>query len=157
MSGTVRDNIRLGRPEATHDEVESVARAAIAHDFIVGLPDGYDTECGERGAQLSGGQRQRIAIARALLNRSPIIVMDEAVSNLDTESEKLVQDATARIRQGHTTLVIAHRLSTIRAADRVILLGENGVVDTGTHDELLHRSADYRGLLATQQEGIVAV
>jgi ATP-binding cassette subfamily C protein CydC len=153
---SIADNIRLGRPAATDDEVERAARAACAHEFIEALPDGYRTVCGERGAQLSGGQRQRVAIARALLGNAPVVIMDEAVSNLDTESERAVQEATASVRQGHTTLLIAHRLSTIRSADRVILLGDGIVVDAGPHDELLGRCAAYRELLATQQAGVIA-
>jgi ABC-type multidrug transport system fused ATPase/permease subunit len=125
--------------------------------FITSLPDGYHTVCGERGSQLSGGQRQRIAIARALLANAPVVIMDEAISNLDTESERAVQEATARVRQGHTTVLIAHRLSTIRSADRVILLGDGVVLDAGPHGELLERCAAYRELLATQQGGVVAV
>jgi ATP-binding cassette subfamily C protein CydC len=157
FNASVADNIRLGRPDATDEEVEQAARAAFAHEFIQALPDGYRTRCGERGAQLSGGQRQRVAIARALLGNAPVVIMDEAVSNLDTESERAVQDAAARVRQGHTTLLIAHRLSTIRSADRVLLLGDGEILDTGSHEELLGRSAAYRDLLAMQHEGIVAV
>lgn len=152
---SVADNIRIGRPDATDDEVDDAAKAAFAHEFIEALPDGYQTTCGERGAALSGGQRQRIAIARALLGNAPVVIMDEAVSNLDTESERAVQDALGRLRRGHTTLLIAHRLSTIRSADRVILLGEGKILDTGPHDELLERSTAYRDLLATQQDGVV--
>ncbi|QYN33885.1 thiol reductant ABC exporter subunit CydC [Pseudonocardia sp. DSM 110487] len=156
FNASVADNIRLGRPDATDEEVEQAARAAFAHEFIQALPDGYATPCGERGAQLSGGQRQRIAIARALLGNAPVVIMDEAVSNLDTESERAVQDATARVRHGHTTLLIAHRLSTIRSADRVLLLGDGEILDTGRHEELLERSTAYRDLLATQHHGVVA-
>jgi ATP-binding cassette subfamily C protein CydC len=157
FNASVADNIRLGCPDATDDEVVAAARAAYAHEFIEALPDGYHTVCGERGAQLSGGQRQRIAIARALLGNAPVVIMDEAVSNLDTESERAVQEATAGVRRGHTTLFIAHRLSTIRSADRVILLSDGVVLDTGPHDELLGRSAAYRELLASQQGGVVIV
>jgi ATP-binding cassette subfamily C protein CydC len=157
FNASVADNIRLGCPDASNDEVKRAAQAACAHEFIEALPDGYQTICGERGAALSGGQRQRIAIARALLLNAPVVVMDEAVSNLDTESERAVQEATASVRRGHTTLLIAHRLSTIRSADRVILLGDGVVVDTGPHDELLGRCAAYRELLATQRDGVVAV
>jgi ABC-type multidrug transport system fused ATPase/permease subunit len=155
FNATVADNIRLGRPDASDAEVLDAARAAYAHEFIEALPDGYRTTCGERGAHLSGGQRQRIAIARALLGNAPVVIMDEAVSNLDTESERAVQEAAASVRQGRTTLLIAHRLSTIRSADRVILLGDGVVVDTGPHDELLGRCAAYRELLATQHGGVV--
>jgi ABC-type multidrug transport system fused ATPase/permease subunit len=145
---SVRENIRLGRPDADDDEVMSAASGAMAHEFVSELSEGYDTACGERGARLSGGQRQRIAIARALLNDAPVIVMDEAVSSLDAESEQAVQEGIATARAGRTVLVIAHRLSTIRAADRVVVLDGGRIVDTGTHDELLARSEAYRGLLA---------
>jgi ATP-binding cassette, subfamily C, bacterial CydC len=147
---TVRDNIRLGRPGAGDAEVEAAARQALAHEFISELPDGYDTVCAERGAAFSGGQRQRIAIARALLAGTPILILDEAVSQLDTASERAVGRAMAAAQQARTTLVIAHRRSTIRAADRVVLLSGGSAVDTGTHDELLERSVAYRDLLAGQ-------
>ncbi|MGI5272475.1 thiol reductant ABC exporter subunit CydC [Nonomuraea sp. CA-218870] len=153
---SLRDNIRLGRPEATHDDVEAAARAAHAHDFITALPDGYDTLPGELGARLSGGQRQRIAIARALLKDAPILVMDEAVSNLDAESEQEVAAAMAAARHDRTTLVIAHRLSTIRTADRVVVLEDGRVAESGAHAELLARSGPYTRLLATQLGGPVS-
>ncbi|MFC7107019.1 ABC transporter ATP-binding protein [Nonomuraea rubra] len=146
----LRDNIRLGRPNATDDEVETAARAAHAHDFITALPDGYDTLPGELGARLSGGQRQRIAIARALLKDAPILIMDEAVSNLDAESEQEVAAAMTAARHDRTTLIIAHRLSTIRTADRIIVLDGGGVAETGTHAELIDRDGAYTRLLATQ-------
>ncbi|MEV0616399.1 thiol reductant ABC exporter subunit CydC [Nonomuraea sp. NPDC050404] len=149
----LRDNIRLGRPEATDEEVEAAARAAHAHEFITGLPDGYATLPGELGARLSGGQRQRIAIARALLKDAPILVMDEAVSNLDAESEQEVAAAMTAARHDRTTLVIAHRLSTIRTADRVVVLDGGGVAESGAHAELLAREGAYSRLLATQLSG----
>ncbi|GAA3429684.1 ABC transporter ATP-binding protein [Streptosporangium nondiastaticum] len=148
----LRDNIRLGRPEATDEEVETAARAAHAHTFITGLPDGYDTLPGELGARLSGGQRQRIAIARALLKDAPILIMDEAVSNLDAESEQEVAAMTAA-RRDRTTLVIAHRLSTIRTADRIVVLDDGRVAEIGTHAELLVTRGAYTRLLATQLAG----
>ncbi|MGC7102597.1 ABC transporter ATP-binding protein [Amycolatopsis lurida] len=145
---TIADNIRLGRPDATDSEVHDVARLAGAHEFIHALPDGYDTRCGERGAVLSGGQRQRIAIARALLTQAPVLVLDEAVSSLDTESEQALHESLEATHGSRTTLVIAHRLSTIRRADRVALLDDGAVIAEGTHDELTANAAGYRRLLA---------
>lgn len=147
---TIAGNIRLGRPDATDAEVERAARLAGAHDFITVLPQGYQTLCGERGASLSGGQRQRIAIARALVTGAPVLVLDEAVSSLDTETERAVHDGLAATRGTRTTLIIAHRISTIRRADRVVLLDGGVIVATGTHDELLAGSAAYRRLTAGQ-------
>jgi ATP-binding cassette subfamily C protein CydC len=145
---SVRDNIRLARPDATDAEVEEAARTACAHDFVTALPDGYDTLAGERGAHLSGGQRQRLAIARALLTRAPVLVLDEAVSNLDADSEAAIDEALRAARGEHTTLIVAHRPSTLRTADTVVLLNGGKVVDIGPHDDLLARSAEYRRLLA---------
>ncbi|WP_188196565.1 ABC transporter ATP-binding protein [Nonomuraea sp. SYSU D8015] len=145
---TIAGNIRLGRPGATDAEVEQAARLAGAHDFITALPDGYRTLCGERGASLSGGQRQRIAIARALLTGAPVLVLDEAVSGLDTEAERALHDGLSAARGTRTTLIIAHRISTLRRADRVVLLDGGVVVASGTHDELVAGSAAYRRLTA---------
>lgn len=155
---SIRENIRLGRPEATDADVEAAARQALAHEFILAeLPQGYDTVCGEWGAQLSGGQRQRIAIARALLKDAPVLLMDEAVSNLDAENEHALQAAMAQVTQGRTTLLIAHRLSTIRSADRIVVLEAGRVTQTGTHRELLTTGGAYADLIATQHGGVVGI
>lgn len=150
---SLRDNIRLGRADASDEEVEAAARAAQAHEFIMTLPDGYDTVAGELGVLMSGGQRQRIAIARALLKNAPILVMDEAVSNLDAASEQAVTRAMDEARHGRTTLVIAHRLSTIRTADRIVVISNGRVAETGTHEALLAAGGAYVTLLASQLAG----
>ena len=147
---TVRANIGYGVGEVDQERLEAAARAAHAHDFILELPEGYDTVLGERGTRLSGGQRQRIAIARALLRDAPILILDEATSALDTESESLVQDAIERLMEHRTVLVIAHRLSTVRKADRIVVMKDGRVVDQGTHDELLAREGLYRRLYQLQ-------
>jgi len=136
---TIAANIAFGAPQASGAEIEAAARAAHAHDFIAGLPDGYRTRIGERGQRLSGGQRQRIAIARALLKNSPILILDEATSALDSESERLVQDALATLLHNRTAFVIAHRLSTVRRADAIVVLERGRIVEIGRHDELLRR------------------
>ena len=146
FNDTVKNNIAYGSIEQPMAAIEAAARAAYAHDFILELPEGYDTRVGELGLRLSGGQRQRLAIARALLKNAPILVLDEATSALDNESERLVQQALDTLMQGRTTLVIAHRLSTIRRADRIVVLVRGAIVEQGTHDELLVRNGDYRKL-----------
>ena len=147
---TLRDNIRLGRPDASQEEVEEAARMARVHRFITRLPEGYDTIVGERGAQLSGGQRQRIAIARALLKDAPVLILDEATSHLDAINEEVIHEALARLVEGRTTLIIAHRLSTIRDADRIVVLESGGIAEQGTHDELLRANGLYANLVMTQ-------
>jgi ATP-binding cassette, subfamily B, bacterial MsbA len=143
---TASSNIRYGRREASEEEVRQAARNAMAEEFILELPDGYDTIIGERGAKLSGGQRQRIAIARALLKNAPILVLDEATSHLDTESEMLVQRALSNLMAGRTVFVIAHRLSTIRRADKIVVVENGRIQETGRHEELLHRGGTYQRL-----------
>ena len=146
FDGTVADNIRFARPDATRPEIEEVARIAHADDFVRGFPQGYDTVVGERGIKLSGGQRQRIAIARAILADPRILILDEATSSLDSESEAMIQDGLRRLRQGRTSFVIAHRLSTIRSADQILVLEHGEVVERGTHRELMALGGRYREL-----------
>ena len=148
---SIRENISLGKPDATAEEIEAAARAANIHTFIVGLHNGYDTVVGERGAKLSGGQRQRLALARAFLKNAPILVLDEATSNLDSENERLIKAAVARLMEGRTTLVIAHRLSTIIAADRVVMLDRGQVVASGRHANLVAAEGPYAQLIAAQR------
>jgi ATP-binding cassette subfamily B protein len=148
--GTIRDNIALGKLDASEAEIVAAAKAAHAHDFIVDFPHGYDTPVGEQGLQLSGGQRQRIAIARALIKDAPIILLDEATASLDSESERAVQEAIARLCRGRTTLVIAHRLSTIMHADRILVVEEGAIVESGGHDELLRKGGRYASLYRLQ-------
>jgi len=150
--GTVEQNLRMGKPDATPAELEAAARAANAEEFITRLPRGYQTVVGERGIRLSGGQRQRIAIARALLRDSPILILDEALSSVDAESEAVIQEALDRLMQGRTTLIFAHRLSSVISADRILALEDGRVVETGTHAELMSRGGAYHRLMAAQSQ-----
>ena len=150
FNDTVRNNIAYGQPHVPQKEVEAAARAALAHDFILALPSGYDTVIGERGVRLSGGERQRLAIARALLKNAPILILDEATSALDSESEALVQSALHNLMTGRTVLVIAHRLSTVRRADRIVVIENGAIADIGAHEELLQKLGTYRRLYELQ-------
>ena len=150
FSGTIYENILYGRPDATREEVIEAAKNANAHDFIMGMPDGYDTDIGQRGVKLSGGQKQRLSIARVFLKNPPILIFDEATSALDNESEKVVQDSLETLAANRTTIVIAHRLSTIRNAEKILVLTDTGIAEQGTHDELMESHGIYRGLYEMQ-------
>ena len=152
FTGTVWQNLSYAKPNATREEVIQAAKMAGAHEFIIRLPDGYNTYVGERGHTLSGGERQRISIARALLHDPKILILDEATASLDTETEKLIQDALAVLCKGRTTIAIAHRLSTLRNATRLVVLDKGGVAEVGTHDELMEREGIYHGLVMAQRE-----
>ena len=150
FGGTIRENIAYGKLDATDEEIKAVARAAHAHEFVSEFPDGYETIVGERGVKLSGGQRQRIAIARALLKDPAILILDEATSSLDSESERLVQDALETLMQGRTTFVIAHRLSTVRRADKIVVLDAGRIIEEGSHQELMANEGLYKQLYEIQ-------
>src|SRR5438270_472938 len=149
---SVRENLRFAKPDATDEEIEAAAEAARIHHVIAALPEGYDTMVGERGYRFSGGEKQRIAIARTVLRNPPILVLDEATSSLDTETERLVQDALDRLSEGRTTIAIAHRLSTIRDADQIVVLDRGRVVEIGRHDELVRAGGRYAALVSRDAE-----
>jgi ATP-binding cassette subfamily B protein/subfamily B ATP-binding cassette protein MsbA len=150
FSSTIRENIAYGRLEATKEEIEAAAKAASAHDFILELPSGYETQIGERGVTLSGGQRQRLSIARAFLKNAPILILDEPTSALDSATEHQVLEALKRLMQDRTTLIIAHRLSTVREADQIVVLEDGKIAERGTHPELLQLGKHYARLYCTQ-------
>jgi ATP-binding cassette subfamily B protein len=152
FAGTVADNIRYGRLDASREEIIVAAKQAHAHDFIMALPDGYDTDIGQRGVKLSGGQKQRLSIARVFLKNPPVIIFDEATSALDNESERAVQDSLEKLAHHRTTLVIAHRLSTIRNAQRIVVLSDSGIAEQGTHAELIARNGVYANLYNMQSK-----
>ncbi|MCL6510506.1 MAG: ATP-binding cassette domain-containing protein, partial [Anaerolineae bacterium] len=155
FSATIAENIAFGRPDAPREEIERAARLAQAHDFIVNLPDGYDTKIGERGVGLSGGQRQRIAIARAILLDPRILILDDSMSAVDAETEKLLQVAIRSVMRGRTTILIAHRLSTVEQADHIVVLRAGRIVEQGTHAELARISGYYRHVLEMQRMSAV--
>ncbi|HIP69890.1 MAG TPA: ATP-binding cassette domain-containing protein, partial [Anaerolineae bacterium] len=150
FSQTIAENIAYGRPQASYEEIVAAAKAAHAHEFIVGFPDGYDTAVGERGVTLSGGQKQRVAIARALLTDPRILILDDSTSSVDTETEHLIQEALATLMEGRTTFVIAQRLLTLKSADCILVLDKGEIAERGTHDELLRQDGLYRQIYDLQ-------
>jgi ABC-type multidrug transport system fused ATPase/permease subunit len=150
--GTAHENILFGCPDATQQQIVEAAKVANAHEFITRLPQGYDTIIGERGVKLSGGQKQRLAIARAVLKDAPILILDEATSSVDTETEMLIQQALERLMVGRTTIIIAHRLSTVRSADVIVVLEGNRISEMGTHTDLMARDGLYRHLNEVQAQ-----
>ena len=152
FNGTVAENIAYGKPGASFEEIMEAAKAANAHNFILAKPDGYDTMVGERGGKLSGGERQRVSIARAILHNPRILILDEATSSVDVETEKQIQEAIGRLTKGRTTFAIAHRLSTLRNADRLIVLDGGKISEMGTHAELMEKKGDFFKLVETQSQ-----
>jgi ATP-binding cassette subfamily B protein len=155
FNDTIRSNIAYGKPDATQSEIEEAAKAANAHQFIMNLPDGYDSVAGERGSKLSAGERQRISIARALLKDPPVLILDEATSALDAESESLVQEALTRLVRGRTTFIIAHRLSTVVNADRILVMKDGNIIEDGTHGQLMGMGGYYSSLVGLQTQGFI--
>ena len=151
---TIYNNIVMGRPEATREEVIDAAKKARCYDFITALPDGFDTVVGEGGASLSGGEKQRIAIARCILKDAPIVILDEATANVDADNESYIQEAISELCRGKTLLVIAHRLNTIRSADRILVLSEGSIVQSGTHEELLGQDGIYRDFVTMRAKSV---
>jgi len=147
---TVRNNILFGKPTATNEEIIEAAKAAYAHEFVMNMPNGYDTSIGERGIKLSGGQKQRISLARAIIKNPKILILDEATSSLDTDSETKIQKALEGIMPGRTTIIIAHRLSTIQKADRIVVMDKGKIIQQGSHEELFEKGGVYRELYAMQ-------
>jgi len=152
FNGSISDNIAYGKPDASPEEILRAARAANAHEFVIRMPDGYDTVVGERGARLSGGERQRISIARAILHDPAVLILDEATASVDTETEQQIQEAIGRLIAGRTTFAIAHRLSTLRNANRLLVLEHGKVAELGTHDELLEQRGTYHKLVELQRQ-----
>ena len=152
VCGTIYDNIAYGKPDATIEEVIAAAKAANAHEFIMQTADGYNTVIGENGHSISGGERQRLAIARAIIKNPSILILDEATSSLDVETESIIQDSLNRIVQGRTTIAIAHRLSTLRNADRLLVLDKGRIAEAGTHMELLKKKGIYYNLVMAQRQ-----
>jgi ATP-binding cassette, subfamily B, bacterial len=155
FTGSIKENILYGKPEAGDEEVIEAAKRANIHEFITSLPDGYETYVGERGVKLSGGQKQRISIARVFLKNPPILILDEATSALDNASELIIQKSLEDLSKGRTTLVVAHRLSTVKNADEIVVLTDKGIVEKGSHEELLHSEGIYSKLYSAQFKGFI--